>query len=196
MGTTPIYGFPFPDLDDAPNVPADVQALAGAVDTTVDSIDDRLDLVEPLKDPPACRVTRSTTQSCADAVFTTISWNSERFDTNTMHDLATNTSRITFTTAGLYEVGFAGALAAGNDYIRAFAQLVKNGATTIVRGSQVATTTTVQPQISVSTVYKFLAADYVEVQVFQDNTANASRTLDKTDEWTPEFWAVRLGSGV
>lgn len=38
MGTTPIYGLPYPDLDDAPNVPADVQALAEATETELDRL--------------------------------------------------------------------------------------------------------------------------------------------------------------
>jgi hypothetical protein len=43
-------------------------------------------------------------------------------------------------------------------------------------------------------VYQFVAGDYIEVQVFQDNTANAARTLDATDERSPEFYAARIGS--
>lgn len=33
--TTPTHGFPFPTLGDVPNVPADMQALAEAVDATM-----------------------------------------------------------------------------------------------------------------------------------------------------------------
>ena len=33
--STPTYGFPFPTLGDVPNVPADIQALAEAVDTAL-----------------------------------------------------------------------------------------------------------------------------------------------------------------
>jgi len=33
MPNTPNYGFPFPSLSDVPNVPADMEALAEAIDT-------------------------------------------------------------------------------------------------------------------------------------------------------------------
>lgn len=45
-GTTAIYAWPYPEGDDVPDVPARILALAQAVETTVDSIDDRVDVVE------------------------------------------------------------------------------------------------------------------------------------------------------
>ena len=50
----------------------------------------------------SCRVYHSTTQSLSDDVLTTISLNSEQFDTDTMHDTVTNNERITIKTAGKY----------------------------------------------------------------------------------------------
>lgn len=40
MGTTSPYGFPYPELSDAPNVPQDVQDLAVAVNDEIDRVDD------------------------------------------------------------------------------------------------------------------------------------------------------------
>lgn len=39
MGTTSNYSFPFPELSDAPNVPGDVEALANAIDTALDTVE-------------------------------------------------------------------------------------------------------------------------------------------------------------
>lgn len=142
----------------------------------------------------ACRVTRTTAQSIGDNTLTSVAFTAERFDTDTMHDNATNNTRITINTAGIYTIGFCGTFAAGNDYTRAFALLRLNGTTEIARGAQVETTTVVQPQVAVHTVDQFEAGDYIEVQVYQDNTANTSRNLEQTDDRSPEFYAARIGS--
>jgi hypothetical protein len=42
MGTTPIYGLPYPDATDAPEVWSDMEALADAVDTELDVLQDAL----------------------------------------------------------------------------------------------------------------------------------------------------------
>jgi hypothetical protein len=142
---------------------------------------------------PACRVTRTAAQSIADATTTAVAFTTERFDNDGMHDNSTNNSRITFISAGIYVVGFHGLLAGGNDYIRCFAMLRVNGATEIARGPQVSTATSVQPQIMANTIHSFNAGDYVEALVFQDNSANAARNLEQTDDRSPEFYAARIG---
>ena len=45
-GTTTIYGWPYQELADAPDGPNLGQDLADAIETTVDSIDDRVDALE------------------------------------------------------------------------------------------------------------------------------------------------------
>lgn len=40
MPSTPIYGLPYPSLSDSPNGPAQFQALAEAIETELDRIDD------------------------------------------------------------------------------------------------------------------------------------------------------------
>ena len=42
MPSTPIYGLPYPSLSDPPNGPAQFQALAEAVETELDRIDDTI----------------------------------------------------------------------------------------------------------------------------------------------------------
>lgn len=46
MGVTANYAFPYPELGDAPNGPAQISALAIAVDTALDGVDDRVDVIE------------------------------------------------------------------------------------------------------------------------------------------------------
>lgn len=44
---TPIYGWGYPENADPPNGPSQFNALATAIEATVDSIDDRVDVLEP-----------------------------------------------------------------------------------------------------------------------------------------------------
>lgn len=143
----------------------------------------------------ACRATRTSAVSIADATETTVSFNAERFDTDTMHDSVTNSSRITIKTAGIYAIGFHGMFAAAADYVGAYAILRLNGTTEIARGPQVTTVSfSMNPQVVVHTIDQFDVADYIEVRVFQNNSANVARNLEQTDERTPEFYAARIGS--
>lgn len=142
---------------------------------------------------PACRVTRTAVQSIPDAVVTAVAFTSERFDNDTMHNNATNNTRITFTSAGVYVVGFHGMLAGAADYNRAFCIIRLNGVTELCRSSPAAAAVSTTPQLDVSTMDSFAAADYVEALVFHDNTANVARDLEQTDRRSPEFYAARIG---
>lgn len=141
-----------------------------------------------------CRVTRPSTQSIPDNALTTVAFDSEEFDTDSMHSTVTNNSRITFNTAGFYIVGFNGILQTGSDYVRTFATLVANGSTEIARSSFGNLPINTTPQLAVTTVYQFSVGGYLEVQVYQDNTANTARTLEASADRSPEFYAARIGS--
>lgn len=144
-----------------------------------------------LANPPACRVTNSTTQNCNDATDTLLTFDTETFDTDSMHSTSVNTSRITMTTAGLYTVQFSGEFAAANDYAAAYAYLRLNGTTIIGRGAGGRSVVGfVTLFVNAQTVYKFAANDYVEVLVGQDNTAPATRTMGNHN-----FSAVWIGLG-
>lgn len=143
---------------------------------------------------PACRVTRTAVQSIPDAgTPTAVEFTSERFDNDTMHDTSTNNTRITFTSAGIYVVGFHGMFAGAADYNRAFCIIRLNGVTELCRSTPYASSVSTTPQLDVSTMDSFVAGDYVEALVFQDNTANVARNLEQTDRRSPEFYAGRIG---
>jgi hypothetical protein len=153
------------------------------------------DNVSSLANPPACRVYHNTTQSIGDATEVTVAFNAERFDTNTMHDTATNNSRITFNTAGLYVVHFTGALPALTTYSLIYAVIIVNGATRIAYDLKTPTTFSAAPVFNVNTTYKFAAADYAQVLVYQDNTANTAQNLASSAAYSPEFAATWIGLG-
>jgi len=142
----------------------------------------------------ACRVRRTAALSISDNSATAVSFDDEDFDTDGMHSTSVNNSRITINTAGIYVVGFTGTLAGSADYVRTYAELRINGATGIARQQTSGTTSAVPQAINVTTVYLFSATDYVEVLVYQDNTANAARNLELVADRSPEFYAARIGS--
>lgn len=151
-----------------------------------------------LATPPACRVYHDTTQSIADNSLVALVFNSERFDPTAMHSTSVSTGRITINDAGVYQVGFHGRLTGAADYVHVEAQLRLNGTTTIAvgGGGGPSGAATPEPVFDVSTIYKFAPADYVEVVVYQDNTANAARNLLSTAAFSPEFYAAWLGLGT
>jgi hypothetical protein len=154
------------------------------------------DATDFLANPPACRVYHNANQSLTDNTLTLVAFNSERYDTNTMHDTATNNSRITFTTAGLYLVTFNGNFAARGDYVEIYAEFIVNVAATVIAAHREQPNNTSLSQYAhLATVYKFAAGDYVQVNVRQDNAANAAANLVSAGNQSPEFSATWLGLG-
>lgn len=155
---------------------------------------DLVDNITYLANPPACRVYHNTTQSIPHITLTKLSFNSERFDTNTMHDTVTNNSRITFNTAGLYIVGFCFEMVGGADYNMCYGDIYLNNTTALVDQRSRAGANS-QWGASMTTVYKFAVADYIEARVYHDNAALAARNSVVTNNSNPEFWAVWIGLG-
>src|SRR4029077_20051578 len=81
---------------------------------------------------PAARVFHSANQSITTATETTLAFDSERFDTDTIHDTVTNNSRLTCKHAGVYVIGahvqFDSGAAGGARYV----SIMLNGTTTYI----------------------------------------------------------------
>lgn len=149
-----------------------------------------------LENPPSCRVYHNTTQAVPDSNFTTVTFNSTRHDSANLHDPVTLNSRITIPTAGVYDIGFVGSLAARTDYLIIYGDLYLNGATIIDYYKQHPSNPANDNRlIKLGTQYKFAAGDYVQVRIYQDNTANASPNLEAISAYSPEFWATLIAAG-
>lgn len=149
----------------------------------------------PVTNTPACGVTHSANQSITDNTETTVAFDTERFDTNAMHDNVTNNSRITINTAGVYIVTFTGRFATAADYDLVTFRLKLNATTNIGVHSQRGTGLNTFQQFTVTRTYKFVVTDFVEATVYQDNTANAARNLELLGNISPEFTACWVGLG-
>lgn len=155
------------------------------------------DWISALANPPACRVTHSTTQSLSDATETTLVFDTERYDTDAMHSTSVNTGRITFNKAGLYVVTGHIEIANATDYVDMYLMIRLNGS-----GNGIALERDAGPStfaatrlLNISSVYKFAAADYVELRAYQDNTGSAARNVLQNSNRSPEFSATWLGIG-
>lgn len=140
---------------------------------------------------PRARVTRTADQNISSGTITAVSWDSEDFDPDDMHDNSTNPSRITIPSdgAGLYMLG-ANIMFAADATGRRRVFFRKNG---VVRTNheygEISLDHVDGPRIWAATASWIDVAagnDYYEVFVYQDSGS----TLALDDD--SEFWLVRL----
>lgn len=155
------------------------------------------DNVSFLANPPACRVYRATSQSITNNSLTVVTFDTERYDTDSMHSTSSLTSRITINTAGIYVVSAHIVWQADTDYTRRLFDLLLNGATIIARKSDESAAHGIANDEgwNLSTQYKLAAADYVEVRVFQTNTSAGANNVTAATNYSPEFAATWVGKG-
>ncbi len=147
------------------------------------------DAVQFLANPPKCRVYNSAAISHATSgTAQALTFNSERYDTDTMHSTSVNTGRITFTTAGTYDL-FATVAWAAN--VTGFRQIYfrLNGTTIIAIASVMAITSAGEQTFqSLATTYAFAATDYVEL-VANQNSGGALNVV-AVGNYSPEVGAT------
>jgi hypothetical protein len=146
--------------------------------------------------PPCCRVYDTTgTQTTANNAVTAINFNSERYDTDSMHSTVSLTNKITFNTAGVYLVTGHLELTADTDFTELLLGIRLNGTTSIAISELGTFDAAINPAVSVATAYKFAAADYVELIVRQRNTSAGTNTIRASGNYGPEFSATWIGVG-
>jgi len=134
---------------------------------------------------PAARVYNSGNIDPAVGSWVTLTFDSERIDTDTVHNPAVNPSRLTVPTggAGLYLIGgnVAFEVGTGDKGIR----ILLGGATVIAQSFGNATSDD-GDVLSVTTLYSLAATNYVELQVFVEADLNILASAN----YSPEFWAI------
>jgi hypothetical protein len=146
--------------------------------------------------PPACRLTNSAVQSIATGTWTVLTFDTEAFDTNSMHSTVSNTSRITINAAGLYIVtcginypfNATGARALGVRKNGSGASAPTDGATIMQ-----ATAATDGNYVNYSVLAKLALNDYVEAVTFQRSGISLNSTVG---DGLPLFTAVWVGLGT
>jgi hypothetical protein len=115
-----------------------------------------------------CSLYNSGAQSIATGTFTALTFDSERFDTNSFHSTVTNTSRITIPTGkdGKYLITSSIEMDT-NTTGRRLVRLYKNGSAEIEMSRIPASS--INPLAVGTVILSLSAADYIEVFVLQDS---------------------------
>ena len=136
--------------------------------------DDVRDAVNFLISPPRVKVYKTANQSIANSAWACLTWNAEAFDSDTMHDNATSNSRITFTTAGTYQITY-NALWANNSTGLRNHTIEKNGTTTQGSGTTIIEPFAISPVAathsgaSISVMASFVAGDWIQAFAWQNS---------------------------
>lgn len=141
----------------------------------------------------ACRLNRVADQTITSGVATSILFTNESYDSDDMHSTSSNTSRITFQTAGLYLVGGMFHFAADTTGTYRYLYLLLNGDTNKYLSVQYHPSTLGTDAKETTVLRYFAAGDYVELQAHHDASTNIAVKWQSNGEYTPIFWAVRLG---
>ena len=117
-------------------------------------------------------VYHSSSQSFTSGAAAFLAFNSENYDTDTMHNTVTNNSRLTITTNGVYLFTFYGYFSS-NSTGRRYAALIGNGADYLVTDTRTAISGSLTG-LHFSFIGAFVATDYVQVEAFQDSGGSLS----------------------
>lgn len=135
------------------------------------------------------RVYNNANLSISNATQVALTFNTERYDTDTIHDTSSNTSRLTCKTAGKYLIIANAEFAANATGVRGL-YIRLNGATLI--GITHAQITSGDGAIfTVSTIYDLAVNDYVEVMAYQ--ASGGSLNVMANANYSPEFMMQRIG---
>lgn len=122
-----------------------------------------------------------------------LTFDSERFDTQSIHSTSTNTDRLTVPSGwgGLWLVGASMNWAANSTGSR-FARLRVNATTEFAEAGGANTGASLGVPISFSGLYRASAGDYFTVDVWQNS--GGSLDVNAQGNYSPEFWAVWIGA--
>lgn len=135
------------------------------------------------------RVFHNANQSIPNLTATILAFNSERYDTDTIHDPVINNSRLTAKTAGKYVI-------IGNIFWTSFVggrrtfNFRLNGAT-IIANEEMPIAPGGISYGALSTIYDLALNDYIELAVFQSSGAGLSILVSAN--FSPEFMMQRIG---
>lgn len=145
--------------------------------------------------PPRCSVYNSAVLTPVTATWTVHTWDTEYYDTDTMHSTVSNTSRLVATTAGLYDTKAQIAFAANATGIRAL-QVRKNSAGNSASGTRIgwayisANGAGGQQSITFDKDVQMTASDYLELFIYQSSGAGLATIAGDGDSFMSMRWVA------
>ena len=137
-----------------------------------------------------CTAYHNAAQSIQTAVLTYLSFNSEYWDTDAIHDTSTYNNRLTCKTAGAYLIIGQVRWAANATGQRQVNITLSSGRSVIAAQHEHGNSASIATNMSVSCIYPLAVNDYVELAVYQDSGGNLDITA--TAYWSPNFQMVRI----
>ena len=137
------------------------------------------------------RVYNNADISVANASPVALTFNSERFDTDTIHSTGTNTGRLTCNTAGKYLI-IGTVQYDANATGERMTSIKLGGATFLGRVRSIANTIGGSPTVhNIAIIYELAATNYVELFVYQ--TSGDALDVKNEQYSSPEFMMHRIG---
>jgi hypothetical protein len=136
-----------------------------------------------------CRAYHNINTTIANTTTVQLNFNSERFDTDSMHDTSCSNDEIQINTAGKYLFIANVRWNSGGGGER-YVSIVQSGSSTIGSEVRLGDSSDEQSMI-VSAVWDCAECDAFVVEAYQDSGAN--RTILAISDYSPEFMAIRLG---
>lgn len=152
------------------------------------------DSINFLANRPACRVHNSANISVPNATDTILTFNTESFDTASMHSTSVNTGRITCTAAGIYVVTAVAQFAANATGARSMGLIVNGLAGTFYNFAQAPVNSAAgATRLVVTDIIKLAVGDHVQVVAYQ--TSGGALNVEAFGR-SPSFSAVWIGLGT
>jgi len=136
----------------------------------------------------SARATHSANQSIANNTLTNLALDSEDFDTDSMHDTATNNERLTFKTAGKYVVMGTNRWAAASAGRRVL-QIFGSAANDVIADDERAPSMATETTQHVSTILDAAVNDYVYLRVLH-TSGNALNSVAASGN--PSLQAIKI----
>jgi hypothetical protein len=141
---------------------------------------------------PQARVTQTVGPTIPNNVFTALLFNTEAFDIGGLHSTVSNTGRLTVPGGGdgLYLIG---GEAHWNSSSSGYRKLsVRLNGTTYIAHDEFPSTGAGQLVQNVSTLYRLVQTDYVELMAAQ--TSGADLAMQAASGINPAFWMTRISA--
>lgn len=168
-GFTVPLGFPYPQATDPVDGPAQLQALAEAID---DSMVATYASLAGASAPPCARIT-GTAQTTVSGLGTIMNFNSVYFDNDGMADLVSDPQKLTVQTAGVYAVVASATFAPNATNYREF-NLRRNGTVVSRWSSNAVNSTIIGFSPSVSGLFQMAVGDNWDFFALQVSGVNLS----------------------
>ena len=140
---------------------------------------------------PGARVFNSANISISNDTNTALTFDTERFDNDTNHSTASNTGRLTATTAGKYLIIGHAEFAANGTGRRGLSIRLNGAAGQQSNAGEHTNSGTVTTLLETQAIWNMAATDYVELMAYQNSTGSLNVVF--TENSSPEFEMIYLG---